>query len=486
MSASGEDTMMTGRGLLIGGTWRTTAKGGRQEIRFPLDGRLVGEVPLASVDEVREAIDSAAAAHKRETLSPSRRAEILRVAAAGIRRRADELARLVALESGKPMREARGEVARTGLVLEEAAEEARRIAGHLVPVDAVPGSEDRIAFTIRVPLGVVAAITPFNGPLLSPAHKVGSAIAAGNVVVLKPATPTPLSALELAAELLAAGLPSDFLQVLVGPGRDIGDALVDDPRVSMVSFTGSTAVGLRIRQRLGLRRATLELGGNAPLIVHDDADVEAAAGAAIAGSFGYAGQVCISVQRILVHRAVRERFERAFRPLVAALRVGDPLDEQTDIGPMLTAEKAAEAQAAVQEAIASGARPLSEIRREGALLWPVVLADADVRLPVVCREVFAPVVNLHSYDDLDGAIELANSTEYGLQAGIFTASLDVALQAARRLEFGGVIVNDTSRYRVDRMPYGGVKSSGLGKEGPRYAIEEMTEEHLVVLKGTGA
>jgi acyl-CoA reductase-like NAD-dependent aldehyde dehydrogenase len=463
--------------------WRKTAAGGEHEVRAPFDGRLLGRVPLATAAEVAEAVSSARDAQRRGPLPPSQRSAILRRTAEGIRDRADELASLVALESGKPMREARGEVARTALVLEEAAEEARRIAGHLVPVDAVAGSEDRIAFTIRVPLGVIAAITPFNGPLLSPGHKVGSAIAAGNAVVLKPATATPLSALELAAELLAAGLPPDLLQVVVGSGGEVGEALVDDPRVAMVSFTGSTAVGLRIRSRLGLRRATLELGGNAPLIVHEDADVEAAAQAAISGAFGYAGQVCISVQRILVHRAVRERFERAFQPLAAALRVGDPLDEATDVGPMLTEEKAAEAEAAVRDAIAAGSRPLTEIRREGALLWPVALADPDITLPVVCREVFAPVVNLQSYTDLDEAIALANSTEYGLQAGIFTASLAVALEAARRLEFGGMIVNDTSRYRVDLMPYGGVKSSGMGKEGPRYAIEEMTEEHLVVLKG---
>ncbi len=471
------------RGLLIGGTWRTSASGGLHDIRSPFDGRLVASVPFAGTAEVREAMDSASAAFARETLSPSRRAEVLRATATRLRARGEELARLIALESGKPMREARGEVSRSALVLEEAAEEARRITGHIVAVDAVPGSEDRIAFTIRVPLGVVGAISPFNGPLLSPAHKVGSAIAAGNVVVLKPASATPLSALELAAALLDSGLPPDFLQVVVGPGTDVGDALIDDPRLAMVSFTGSTAVGLRIRQRLGLRRATLELGGNAPLIVHEDADVEAAARAAIAGSFGYAGQVCISVQRILVHAGVRAKFERTFLPLVRDLRVGDPLDDAIDIGPMLSPEKAREAEIAIDEAVAAGARLLTPARREGALLWPVVLADADYRLPVVCREVFAPVVNLHSYADLGRAIELANSTEYGLQAGIFTASLAVAIEASRRLRFGGVIVNDTSRYRVDRMPYGGVKSSGSGKEGPRYAIEEMTEEHLVVLKG---
>jgi acyl-CoA reductase-like NAD-dependent aldehyde dehydrogenase len=475
MEIGGDGTMTeltsVQRGLLIGGNWQATACGGVHEVRAPYDGRLLGLVPLATAVEVAQAIESAADAQRRGPLPPAERSAILRRTAARIRDRGDELARLVALESGKPMREARGEVARAALVLEEAAEEARRITGHLVPVDAVAGSEDRIAYTIRVPLGVIAAITPFNAPLLTPAHKVGSAIAAGNAVVLKPATATPLAALELAAELIAAGLPADLLQVVVGPGTTVGDALVDDPRVAMVSFTG-------------LRRATLELGGNAPLIVHDDADVEAAARAAIAGSFGHAGQVCISVQRILVQRAVRERFEQAFRPLVAAIRVGDPLDEATDIGPMLTEDKAAEAEVAVRDAVASGARSLTEIKRDGALLWPVVLADPDATLPVVCREVFAPVVSLLSYRDLDEAIALANSTDYGLQAGIFTASLAVALDASRRLEFGGVIVNDTSRYRVDRMPYGGVKSSGIGKEGPRYAIEEMTDERLVVLRGT--
>lgn len=477
------DPIIPERGLLIGGEWRRPEQAAWLDIRSPYDGRLIGRAPNAGATEVRLALDSAERAFARERLTPSRRSEILRRTAQRVRERGEELARLLALESGKPLREARGEASRTAIVLEEAAEEARRITGQMVAVDAVPGSEDRIAFTIRLPLGIVGAITPFNGPLLSPAHKVASAIAAGNVVILKPATATPLSALELAAELLDAGLPADFLQVLVGPGDEVGEALLDDPRLAMVSFTGSTAIGLRIRQRLGLRRATLELGGNAPLIVHEDADIQAAARAAIAGSFGYAGQVCISVQRILVHQRVRVAFEASFLPLVAAMRVGDPLDEATDVGPMITEAKAREAEAAIEEATAAGARLLTPARREGSLLWPTVLADADYRATAVCREVFAPVVNLHSYSDLDEAIALANATEYGLQAGIFTRSLDVALEAARRLQFGGVIVNDTSRYRVDRMPYGGVKASGSGKEGPRYAIEEMTEEHLVVLKG---
>ncbi len=478
------DDMRDTRGLLIDGTWRSSAAGGEEVIHAPYDGRPLGRVPLATVTEVAEAVESAAKASRNGALTPTQRSTILRATAVRIRGRADELARLVALESGKPMREARGEVARSALVLEEAAEEARRITGHLVPVDAVEGSEDRIAFTIRVPIGVVAAITPFNGPLLSPAHKVGSAIAAGNVVVLKPATATPLSALEFASDLLEAGLPPDRLQVVIGRGDEVGDALVSDSRVGMVSFTGSTAVGMRIRSLLGLRHATLELGGNAPVIVHEDADIEAAARGALAGSFGYAGQVCISVQRILVHEAVRERFEQAFIPLVESLKVGDPLDDASDLGPMLNEQKAIDAETAVRAAIETGSRALTELRREGALLWPVVLADPEPSLPVVCQEVFAPVVSIFSYHDLDQAIEFANSTDYGLQAAIFTASLDVALEASRRLEFGGVIVNDTSRYRVDRMPYGGVKASGSGgKEGPRYAIEEMTEEHLVVLKG---
>ena len=477
------DSHIAPRGLLVGGSWRADASGDVHEIHSPFDGHVVGVVPFAGIGEVRDAMDSASAAFKREALTPSERSEILRATAARVRSRADELARLLALESGKPLREARGEVARTATVLEETAEEARRIRGQLVAVDAVPGSEDRVAFTIRVPRGVVGAITPFNGALLSPAHKVGAAIAAGNVAVLKPASATPLSALELATELLGAGLPPDFLQVLVGPGDIVGDALLDDQRLAMVSFTGSTATGLHIRRRLGLRPATLELGGNAPLIVHDDADLEAAARAAVAGSFGYAGQVCISVQRLLVHERVRDRFERAFLPLVEALRVGDPLDDATDVGPMLNEEKAREAEATVEEAIVAGARRLTPARRDGSLLWPTVLADADPRQPVVCREIFAPVVSLHSYRDLDAAIEMANATEYGLQAGIFSSSLAVCLDAARRLEFGGVIVNDTSRYRVDRMPYGGVKASGSGKEGPRYAIEAMTDERLIVLRG---
>ena len=469
------------RGLLIGGQWRTGTGGGRRDIRSPYDRSLVGRAWLADERDVAEAMHSASEAFVAHYLPPAQRAEILRGAAQRIGSRAEDLARLIALECGKPIGEARAEAFRTVGVLQEAAEEARRITGHMVPVDAVPGSEDRIAFTMQFPIGVVGAITPFNGPLLSPAHKVASAIAAGNSVVLKPSEIAPLSALELAAELVDAGLPPDLLQVTVG-GSEVGEALVGDPRLAMIAFTGSTRVGLRIRERLGLRKSILELGGNAPLIVHQDADVRAAAQAAVSGAFGYAGQVCISVQRILVHEDVRPAFEEIYVSLVDRLKVGDPLDQSTDVGPMISREKAIEAEKQIAQALDRGARLLAGGRLEGLLMWPTVLADPDPSEDVVCREAFAPVVSIMSYKDLGEAIEVANSTEYGLQAGVFTGSLDVALEAARALRFGAVILNDTSRYRVDLMPYGGVKSSGIGKEGPRYAIREMMEERLIVLR----
>lgn len=445
------------------------------------DGRILGEIMVADSATVDAAV-AAAADSLRTPFPPAERAKVLRQLARRIASEPEEYARLLVDECAKPYRESRAEVSRTISVLEECAEEATRIQGHLVPVSGLAGSENRFAFTLRVPAGVVAAITPYNGSLLSPAHKVGAAIAAGCACVLKPADKTPFGAYRFVQDLLEAGLPADRVSLLVADGPEVPATLIRHSGVSMVSFTGSTKVGLQIREALGLRPAILELGGNAPLIVHQDANVQAAAAAAVPGAFGYAGQVCISVQRIYVHASRYQEFEQAFLAAMADLQVGDPRDENTDIGPLIDEQRAKTVEGMVQEAVAGGARLLTPLRREGALLWPVVLADAPAQATVVCEEAFGPVASLFSYTDIDDAFTAANASGYGLQAGVYTRDFNVMQQAMHTLKFGGVIFNDTSRYRVDRMPYGGTKLSGSGKEGVRYSIEQMTEERLIVLR----
>jgi acyl-CoA reductase-like NAD-dependent aldehyde dehydrogenase len=444
-------------------------------------GRVLGEVQDADLDAVRVVV-AAASSGNSPSLTATERAAVLRRFAARIRADEAEYVETLLRECAKPLGEARGEVARAISVLEECAEEATRISGHLVPVAGVAGSEDRLAFTLRLPVGVVAAITPFNGALLSPAHKVGAALAAGAPCILKPADATPFSAYRFMRDLLAAGAPPDQYALLISEGPSVPTALVDHPDVGMVSFTGSTAVGLKIRKSLGLRPAILELGGNAPLIVHEDADVEAAAAAAVPGAFGYAGQVCISVQRIYVHQSRYEEFKLRFLEGVSALRVGDPASPDTQVGPLLDQARAEQLQKDVLAAVEGGASLLTKLRREGALMWPAVLENADPAASVVCQEAFGPVVALFAYDDVQEAFDAANGTEYGLQVGMYTSDYTLMHRAMLELNFGGVVFNDTSRYRVDRMPYGGVKASGSGKEGVRYSIEQMTSERLVVLR----
>lgn len=445
------------------------------------DGSILGEVTVADSATVDAAV-TATAGGLCAPFAAAERAAVLRRLADRIASKREEYASLLVDECAKPYRESRAEVTRTISVLEECAEETSRFQGHLVPVSGLAGSEDRFAFTLRMPVGVVAAITPYNGSLLSPAHKVGAAIAAGCACVLKPADKTPFSAYRFVEDLLEAGMPADRVALLIADGPEVPAALVSHPGVAMVSFTGSTKVGLRIREALGLRPAILELGGNAPLIVHEDANVQAAATAAVPGAFGYAGQVCISVQRIYVHASRYQEFEDAFLAGVARLRVGDPRDESTDVGPLIDEQRAKTVEAMVEDALAAGARLLTPLRRDGALLWPVVLADAPSQAMVVCDEAFGPVVSLFSYSDIDDAFAAANASGYGLQAGVYTRDYNVMRQAMHALKFGGVIFNDTSRYRVDRMPYGGTKLSGSGKEGVRYSIEQMTEERLIVLR----
>ncbi len=464
---------------IVGG--RETVPVGPPRVLHGYRGDVLGEVHDAGLADVEAAVATVAAAAA-PTLPPAQRAEVLRRLAARILEDEKAYADTLVAECAKPLGEARAEVARSVGVLLECAEEATRVTGELVPVSGVAGSEDRFAFTLRTPVGPVLAITPFNGALLSPAHKVGAALAAGAPCILKPADPTPFSAHRFVQDLLEAGAPADSYALLVSEGPTVPAALVEHPGVAMVSFTGSTQVGLQIRRGLGLRPAILELGGNAPLIVHADGDVAAAATAAVPGAFGYAGQVCISVQRIYVHASRYADFTERFLAGVAGLEVGDPTSPTTTVGPLLSEARATELEQRIRAAVDAGATLLTPLRREGALLWPVVVEGADPRQELVCEEAFGPVVTLHSYDDLQEAFDAANATAYGLQVGIYTSDYGVMHRAMRELDFGGVIVNDTSRYRVDRMPYGGVKASGAGKEGVRYSIEQMTSERLVVLR----
>jgi acyl-CoA reductase-like NAD-dependent aldehyde dehydrogenase len=379
------------------------------------------------------------------------------------------------------MKAARVEASRAMSTYTFAAVEARKLAGDMVPMDASQAGEGKLAFTLRRPLGVVGAISPFNFPLNLVAHKIAPALAAGCAVVLKPASQTPLSALLLAELEDEAGLPPGWLNVLVGPSSEIGDVLVEDERVKVITFTGSSGVGWKLAERSPRKRVNLELGNSTPLIVEADADLDAAVAATAANGFSFAGQSCISIQRVYVQDSVYDEFVSALVPKVDALKVGDPAEEDTDVGPVIDADARDRILEWIEEARTSGAKVLTGGDLDGELIRPTVIANAAPDQKVSCEEVFGPVVTVNRYGTIDEAIELANGTQYGLQGGIFTASLRTALKAAHELEFGGVTVNEAPTYRADQMPYGGVKESGNTKEGPAYAVRELTDERLVVI-----
>ena len=467
------------RKLLVAGEWVET--GVWQEVRSPYSGDVVARVAKADAALAREAVDAAASA-MRDPLPAHRRAEILERTAELLSERHDEVARTICAEAGKPMKAARLEAERAVSTFETSAAVARRLTGEVVPMDASAAGAGKLAFTVREPIGIVGAISPFNFPLNLVAHKVAPALAAGCAVVLKPAGQTPLSALLLAELEHEAGLRGGWLNVLVGPASEIGDVLVEDERVRMITFTGSGDVGWGLRERAARKKVTLELGNSTPVLVEPDADLEETAAKLAAHAFSFAGQSCISVQRIYVRRAAYDDFLAAFVPKVEALKVGDPADEETDVGPVIDEGARERIRAWIDEATAAGAMELAGGDDDG-LIRPTVLADVTPDMKVSCEEVFGPVCTVSPYDSLDEGIELANSTRFGLQAGIFTGSVESALAAARRLEFGGVVVNEAPTFRADQMPYGGVKASGNTKEGPPYTVREMTEERLVVLAG---
>ena len=472
-------TVAAERKLLLDGEWIET--GDWVDVASPYDGALVARVSKAGATEARAAVDAAERA-MREPLPAHKRAEILVRVAGALGRRADEVARQITAEAGKPLKAARVEVARAMSTFTMAAVEARKLAGEMVPMDASQAGEGKLAFTRRVPIGVVGAISPFNFPLNLVAHKIAPALAAGCAVVLKPASQTPLSALLLAELEHEAGLPAGWLNVLVGPAAEIGDVLVEDERVKLITFTGSAGVGWKLRERAPRKRVNLELGNATPVIVEPDGDIEDAAVRCAANAFSFAGQSCISVQRILVHEDVYDAFRAAFLPRVEALVVGDPAVEDTDVGPLISGSERDRVVAWIEEARAGGATIATGGRLDGELLLPTVVERPAADAKLACDEAFGPVCTLQPYASLDEAVAIANGTRYGLQAGIFTSSIKTALEASRRLEFGGVTVNEAPTFRADQMPYGGVKDSGNTREGPAWAVREMTEERLVVLQ----
>jgi acyl-CoA reductase-like NAD-dependent aldehyde dehydrogenase len=449
------------------------------EVRSPYSGEVVGRAPKSGADETRRAIDAASEA-MRDPLPAHKRAEILVKVAGYLGKRHEEVAQTICAEAGKPLKTARVEASRAMSTYTFAAVEARKLAGDMVPMDASQAGEGKLAFTLRVPRGVVGAISPFNFPLNLVAHKIAPALAAGCAVVLKPATATPLSALLLAELEEEAGLPPGWLNVLVGPSSEIGDALVGDERVAALTFTGSGEVGWKLKERAPRKHVALELGNATPVIVERDADLDDAAARLAGNAFSFAGQSCISVQRIYVAEEAFDGFLERFLPRVEALKVGDPANEETDVGPVIDADARERVLAWIAES--SGEVLAGGDVTDDGLIRPTVIGRPRPEDKVSCEEVFGPVCTVTPYGSLDEAIEFANGTRYGLQAGIFTASIKTALEAARRLEFGGVTVNEAPTFRADQMPYGGVKDSGNTREGPAYAVRELTEERVVVLQ----
>ena len=450
-------------------------------VRSPFTGDVVAEVAKAGPDEMERAVQAAVRAFEEtRRLSSARRSEILQKAVAGLARRKEELARTISLENAKTIRLSRAEVDRAIATFTIASEEAKRIGGEVLPLDLNAASEGRLGITRRFPLGPILAISPFNFPLNLVAHKVAPAIAAGNSVVLKPASSTPLIALLLGEILVEAGMPAGMVNV-VPCGADLADRVVADDRFKLVTFTGSPAVGWELKRKAGKKRVALELGGNAAVVVHDDADLDLAVERSVNGAFAYSGQVCISVQRIYLQEKIADAFTKKFLERTKTLVVGYPLDEKTDLGPMIDEGALRKTQEWVDEAARGGAKVLCGGRREGRFFPPTVIENATPAMKIHCAEAFAPLVNLYRYRDFGEALAAVNDSPFGLQAGVFTRDVGRIFRAFEALEVGGVIVNEAPTWRADHMPYGGEKDSGFGREGVRYAIEEMTELRILAL-----
>ena len=465
---------------LAGESW--SGSGDAFEVRNPFDGSLIGLVPRCTEADV----DRAVAAARRALADPLplwKRAAILDAASVALAKRREEFARTIAREAAKPIRTARVEVDRAVGTFQFAAAEARKLSGEVIPLDALAAGEGKIGFTMRVPIGVVGAIAPFNFPLNLVVHKVGPAIAAGCPVVLKPASQTPFSSILLANVLIdECGLPAEWLHVVTGGGSSVGNALVDHPDIALITFTGSPEVGWGIRARAPKKRVGLELGNNAPVIIEPSGDWRGAAAKIRIAGFSHAGQSCISTQRIFVHRSIAEEFTRELSDQVSTLVVGDPLDDATEVSALISTAERDRVHAWIGEATAGGAKVLvgGGLDSDG-VLRPTVLADATPDMKVCAKEVFGPVVTLTVYDEVDDALRMANDSDFGLQAAIFTADIATALRAVRTLDYGGVLVNEVPTWRADQQPYGGLRDSGNTREGPAYSVREMTEIRMVVL-----
>jgi glyceraldehyde-3-phosphate dehydrogenase (NADP+) len=466
--------------MCVGGQW--IDKPQKIEVRFPFDNSVVDTVPRGDATDVDRALAAAVRGAKAMAkLSAYDRAQILHKTAAKLELRAEEFAKTITLEEGKPITESRFEVSRSIQTLTLSAEEAKRLHGETIPLDASPNGAGKFGFTLRVPCGVVVCISPFNFPLNLMAHKVGPAIAGGNAVVMKPPSNTPLSSLKLTELLLESGMPSEAISCLTGSGGELGDALCSDKRVRKISFTGSREVGERICRNAGIKKVTMELGSNSPLIVMPDADLEKVATAIAATGYSNAGQVCISTQRVIANRKIYGDVIAATKLKVEALGVGNPLEEKTKVGPMIREQEAARVESWVNEAVKGGAKVVTGGARQGAIYSPTLVADVRPQMKISCEELFGPAVAVTPFGTVDEALALANDSIYGLSAGVFTENLDTAMRFARQLESGNIHINYGPQWRADLMPYGGMKDSGFGKEGPRYALEEMTELKMVVL-----
>jgi acyl-CoA reductase-like NAD-dependent aldehyde dehydrogenase len=469
--------------LLAAGEWLETGEWG--EVKSPYDGTVVGRVTEGDAALVDRAAEAAQEVFGSADFPQHKRAAVLDRAAALVGERTEDLALTIAAEAGKPLKTATVEAERCVDTLTFSATEARKLTGGTVPMEASPAGAGKLGVMLRVPYGVVGAISPFNFPLNLVAHKLGPAIAAGNAVVLKPAGQTPISALKLAAILAEAGLPDGWLSVIPGPGSEVGNAIVEHELTRALSFTGSAGVGWGIRSKVPHKKVNLELGSNAPLIVHSDGDWETAADKAKIHAFSHAGQSCISIQRIVVQEDVAEAFTERLVANIEQLTVGDPLDSETDVGPLITPGDRDRVKEWVDDAVAAGAKLLTggELVDEGRCLAPTLLGAPPRDANVWREEIFGPVATIDRYADFGEALRMANDSKFGLQAGVFTADVGRALEAARTLEFGGVLINEVPTFRADQMPYGGVKDSGNTREGPAFAIYELTEERFVTLQG---
>lgn len=449
----------------------------------PFSGEGIAKVAKASVKDVERAIEGAHQAFQTfKKTTAYERAEILYKVVDIMRGRKQEFAEILALEAGKPISAGLMEIDRTIATYQFSAEAAKQSTGETVPLDAAPGTKDRIGYTKRVPLGVVSAITPFNFPFNLVAHKLGPAFAVGNTVVLKPATQTPLSAIVMAEVFKEAGLPAGALQIVTGSGGELSDTLVTHSLVKKITFTGSGAVGLKIKEKVGLRKITLELGSNAAVIVEPSTPIDQIVSRCVGGAFGFAGQVCISLQRIYIHESIYEQFTKAFVEETKKLKLGDPLDPATDISAMIHPKEVTRLQEWIDEAKAQGAQVATGAEFTERTMSPTVMVNVKPDMKIVCLETFAPIVSLVPYKTLDEAIDLVNQSDLGLNAGIYTNVLTDAMRAAEELEAGAIVINDIPTFRVDNMPYGGVKSSGYGREGIKYAIQEMTDLKFITIK----